>query len=209
MNNALHAAAEKGITVIAAAGDGGVTDGVKDGKPHVDFPASSPWVLAVGGTSVVASAHQIVEETVWNATGGGVSELFEQPDWQAALQVPVRKDGTAGRGIPDVAAIADPTSGALLLIGGARQVIGGTSLSAPVWAGLIALINQGLGHDVGYLNPLLYQKIGPAGVLRSITKGDNSRDGVQGYAARPGWNPVAGWGSPDGMKLLEWLRTRS
>jgi subtilisin family serine protease len=213
INNALQAAAEKGITVIAAVGAGGVTARVEDGKPHVDFPASSPWVLAVGGTSVVASAHQIVEEIVWNdqssATGGGVSELFEQPDWQAAVQVPVRKDGTAGRGIPDVAAIASPSSGAILLIGGSRMVIGGTSLSAPVWAGLIALINQGLGYNVGYLNPLLYQKVGPAGVLRSITQGNNSMGGVQGYAAGPGWNPVAGWGSPDGTKLLEWLRTRS
>jgi len=85
INNALRAAAEKDITVIAAAGDGGVTDNVQDGKPHVDFPASSPWVLAVGGTSVVTSEHQIVSEIVWNegsvATGGGVSEIFERPDW--------------------------------------------------------------------------------------------------------------------------------
>jgi kumamolisin len=208
----LHTAAERGVTVIVAAGDGGVTDGVKDGKPHVDFPASSPWVLAVGGTKVVASAHQLVSETVWNdnamgATGGGVSELFDRPAWQADVRGPLRKDGKPGRAIPDVAAIAAPSSGALILLGGRKTAIGGTSLSAPVWAGLIALVNQGLGRNVGYLNPLLYEKAGPAGVLRSITKGDNSVGTVKGYSAGPGWNPVAGWGSPDGTKLLEWLRT--
>jgi hypothetical protein len=208
---ALRAATESGVTVIAAAGDNGVTDGVEDGKPHVDFPASSPWVLAVGGTEVVTSAHQIVSETVWNdkgggATGGGVSELFERPDWQADVRGPARKDGKPGRAIPDVAAIAAPSSGALILLDGRRTVVGGTSLSAPVWAGLIALINQGLGRNVRYLNPLLYQKAGPAGVLQSITKGENSIGHVKGYSAGPGWNAVAGWGSPNGTKLLEWLR---
>jgi kumamolisin len=212
INRALQRAAEKGATVVAAAGDGGVTDRVKDGNPHVDFPASSPWVLAVGGTKVVTSAHQIVSETVWNdkgggATGGGVSERFDRPAWQAGVQAPARKDGKGGRAVPDVAALADPSSGALVRLGGQRTVVGGTSVSAAVWAGLLALVNQGLGHNVGHLNPLLYQKAGPAGVLQSVTQGDNSTDGVKGYSAGPGWNPVAGWGSPNGTKLLEWLRT--
>jgi kumamolisin len=213
IDRALRAAAEKGITVVVAAGNGGVTDRVEDGKPHVDFPASSPWVLAVGGTKVVASGHQIVTETAWNdkfegATGGGVSELFEQPDWQAGVQGPARADGKAGRLVPDVAAVASPSSGALILLGGQRMILGGTSVSAPVWAGLIALVNQGLGRNVGHLNPVLYQQAGPAGVLQPITKGNNSVGTMKGYSAGPGWNPVAGWGSPNGTKLLEWLRTR-
>lgn len=213
IDGALQEAAKNGVTVVVAAGDGGVTDGVEDGKPHVDFPASSPWVLAVGGTNVVASGHQIVSETVWNdqgggATGGGVSKIFERPEWQAGVQGPARTDGKAGRLVPDVAAVAAPSSGALILLGGQRIAVGGTSLSAPVWAGLIALVNQGLGHNVGHLNPVLYQQAGPSGVLQPITKGNNSVGTVKGYSAGPGWNPVAGWGSPNGTKLLEWLRTR-
>lgn len=76
----------------------------------------------------------------------------------------------------------------------------------PLWVGLIALVNQALGYNVGYLNPRLYQEMGPAGVFRAVTSGDNGVAGVKGYAAGPGWTPVAGWGSPDGMKLLSWLR---
>jgi kumamolisin len=212
VNKALQIATEKeGITVVAAAGDRGVTSGVKGRKPHVLFPASSPWVLAVGGTSLVSHDDKIVSEIVWNetsgATGGGVSDVFDLPDWQTDAAVPMRKNHTAGRGVPDVAAIAFGPSGAQLLIRGERTVLGGTGLSASVWAGLVALISQGLGRKLGYFNPILYQKVGPAGVLRPITIGNNQFDGVPGYSAGPGWNAVAGWGSPDGRKLLEWLRT--
>jgi Subtilase family len=213
VDRALRAAAESGITVVAAAGDRGATNGAKDGRPHVLFPASSPWVLAVGGSTVVTSTNRLVSETVWNdaagATGGGVSDVFERPSWQAAVKVPARRNGRAGRGIPDVAAIASPSSGARVLIAGTLAVIGGTSLSASVWAGFIALVNQGLGRNLGYLNPMLYQEIGPAGVLRSITEGNNGLDGGSGYSAGPGWNPVAGWGAPDGLKLLERLRSET
>jgi kumamolisin len=219
IDGALRSAAEKGISVVVAAGDDGVTDGGEDGMPHVSFPASSPWVLAVGGTKVVTSERQIVSETVWNdnrktrvegggATGGGVSELFERPDWQAGVQGPVRADGKPGRLIPDVAAVASPSSGVIILLDGQRMPFGGTGVSAAVWAGLISLVNQGLGRNVGHLNPVLYQQAGPAGVLQPITKGDNSVGKVKGYSAGPGWNPVSGWGSPNGTKLLEWLRIR-
>jgi len=210
---ALKAAAGQGITVVVAAGDGGVTDLVKDGHRHVDFPASSPWVLAVGGTETIAREQRLVSEIAWSdkdgsfATGGGVSDLFSQPDWQAHANVPLRNAGSSGRGVPDVAAVASPKSGALLVVDGKQTLLGGTSISAPIWAGLILLMNQGLGHNVGYLTPRLYQEIGPAGVMRAITEGDNSIGGVKGYSAGPGWNAVAGWGSPDGTKLLNWLRT--
>jgi kumamolisin len=215
IDDALRLAAAKGVTVVVAAGDNGVTNREQDGKPHINFPASSPWVLAVGGTEVVASGHQIVSETVWNdkndafpvATGGGVSEFFERPAWQAGVQGPARSDGKAGRLIPDVAAVAAPSSGALILLNGQVMPIGGTAVSAQIWAGLIALVNQGLGHNVGYLNPVLYQQAGPAGVLQAVTKGDNGVGTVKGYSAGPGWNAVAGWGSPNGTKLLEWFRS--
>jgi kumamolisin len=83
---------------------------------------------------------------------------------------------------------------------------GGNSASLPLWAGLIARIDQALGYNVGYLNPRLYRDIGPEGIFRTITVGDSGVAGAKGYSAGPGWSAVAGWGSPDGMKLLNWLR---
>ena len=73
--------------------------------------------------------------------------------------------------------------------------------------GVNRTFNQGLGRNVGYLNPVLYEHIGPAGVLRAMTKGDKSCGGVKGYSASPGWNYCTGWGTPDGRKLLEALRS--
>jgi uncharacterized protein YjbI with pentapeptide repeats len=212
VNEELQRAASMGITVIVASGDDGAREQVHDGRAHVDFPASSPWVLGVGGSKLIAAGNSIASEVVWNdganggATGGGVSDIFARPAWQAAVRVPARADGQLGRGVPDVAINASPVTGYKVLTDGAWGVIGGTSAAAPLWAGLIALINQSLGHNVGYLNPLLYQQIGPGGALRDITTGDNSIGGVKGYAAGPGWNACTGWGSPDGRKLLEALR---
>ena len=207
---ALAEAARHNPTVVVPAGDKGVTDGVMDGLRHVDFPASSQWVLSVGGTSLKSEGGRATSEIVWrsgaDATGGGVSEKFERPDWQSAVSVPNRRDGSSGRGIPDVVASADPSLGMVIIVHGKRLVIGGTAVSSPLWAGLIARINQALGYNVGYLNPRLYREIGPAGVLRTISSGDNGVGGVKGYSAGPGWTPVAGWGSPDGTKLLNWLR---
>jgi subtilase family serine protease len=211
MDSIFHLAATQGITVLIASGDSGVTDGVTDGRAHADFPATSPWVLACGGTRIEVAGNRITSEVVWNdvmggATGGGVSALFPKPVWQGDVKVPVDSNGHTGRGIPDVAIDASPTSGYAVFIDGHKTVIGGTAAATPLWAGLIALINQGLGRDVGYINPDLYTKIGPAGVLRPITQGDNSVGDAKGYAAGPGWNAVTGWGSPDGKKLLEAFR---
>lgn len=211
INQAFRNAAESGITVVVASGDDGARDNVKDGRTHVDFPASSPFVLAVGGTRLNAKATSIESETVWNdnaggATGGGVSDVFPRPDWQSAVNVPLQANGHPGRALPDVAADASPLTGYKLFVDGQTSVFGGTSASAPLWAGLIALLNQGLGRHLGYLNPLLYQKIGPSGVLHAITSGDNTVGNVKGYSAGPGWNACTGWGTPDGKKLLEALR---
>ena len=213
MNQALQRVALLGITVVCAAGDSGVTDGLADGKPHVDFPASSPWVLACGGTRLQLSGKKIISEVVWNeglgATGGGVSEVFPRPDWQANVSVPARQDGQTGRGVPDVAALASPNAGYRFFVHGQTVILGGTSVAAPLWAGLIARINQGLGQNVGFLNPALYKTIGPGGALRSITEGNNGIKGIKGYSAGPGWNPCTGWGSPNGMKLLDALRPKA
>ena len=214
MDQAFQAAAKKQITVVCSAGDNGVTGGVDDGHPHLIFPASSPWVLACGGTHLIASGGKVKSEVAWNdnnggATGGGVSEIFPLPDWQSEVAVPTTEDGHRGRGIPDLAANASPSTGYLVSVHGREMVVGGTSASAPFLAGLIALMNQSLGRKLGYINPLLYKKIGPAGVIHAITEGDNGVQGVKGYRAGPGWNACTGWGRPDGRKLIEALRAHS
>ena len=207
MNEALNKAAMHGITVFCSAGDNGASDGLTDGKRHVDFPASSPWVVACGGSRLNVSEHRIASEVVWNdgtgASGGGVSDFFPRPDWQAGVKVPARQDGQLGRGVPDVAANAAPETGYRIHIHGENIGLGGTSAVAPLWAGLIARINEALGRNVGYITPDLYLRLGPSGAFRSITQGNNSLGNVKGFSAGPGWNPVTGWGSPNGGKLLE------
>lgn len=203
----LKAASAMGVTVIAASGDQGSSDGLKDGKNHVDFPASSQWVLAVGGTRINVSDNAIGSEVTWNdgttggATGGGVSDIFSLPVWQEHANVPTGNDGHQGRGIPDVAINASPLSGYSVLIHGRRETIGGTAAATPLWAGLIVLMNQALGKVVGYVNPTIYTKLSPATIFRDITEGNNGS-----YSAGPGWDPVTGWGSPDGRKLLRALQ---
>jgi Subtilase family len=208
---AFQAGAAQGITIVCAAGDGGVADGLDDGKAHVDFPASSPWVLACGGTRLIASKDEIRSEVVWNqgksGTGGGVSDVFPLPQWQSAVNVPARRNGKRGRGVPDVAAYASPEPGYSTFVHGKSIVLGGTTAVAPLWAGLIALLNQGIGRNLGYINPLLYSNIGPAGALRSMTDGSNGNRDVTGHSAPPEWIARVGWGSPNGTKLLEAFRS--
>ncbi len=208
-NNALQSASVLGVTVCVACGDDGSTDGVTDGEAHVDFPASSPYALACGGTHLVGSGASITDEEVWNdlpnngATGGGVSATFPLPSWQANANVPpsVNPGNYKGRGVPDVAGDADPLTGYQVDVDGSNAVVGGTSAVAPLWAGLIALFNQALPNSVGYLNPNLYGKIAAAaGTFHDITSGNNGA-----YQAGPGWDPCTGWGSPNGAVILQSL----
>jgi kumamolisin len=210
-DEAFQAAAAIGITVVCAAGDNGVTDGLDDGQAHVDFPASSPSVLACGGTRLTASELKVRSEVVWNdgnsGTGGGVSNVFALPEWQSKTNVPAAHTGHQGRGIPDVAANASPETGYSIYAHGRSVIVGGTAAATPLWAGLIALLNEGVGRNIGNIHSVLYDSIGPEGVLRAITEGHNGLRGVKGYVAGPGWNACAGWGSPNGMKLLQALRS--
>jgi kumamolisin len=205
MDEAFQAAAALGITVCVAAGDDGSTDGVTDGLNHVDFPASSPYALACGGTRLMASGNTISNETVWNdlatnegATGGGISDFFALPSWQAGAGVPpsANPGGHVGRGVPDVAGDADPVTGYVTRVDGQPDVIGGTSAVAPLWAGLIARINQKLHTPVGYANPLHYGEAEKAGAFRDITSGNNGA-----YTAGPGWDACSGLGTPIGTAL--------
>jgi kumamolisin len=197
--------------VCCAAGDNGSGDGVGDGKPHVDFPASSPFALGCGGTRISVAGDAISDEVVWDenaktsATGGGVSGFFALPAYQKRARVPPIAGGKkkTGRGVPDVAGDADPNSGYRVRVDGQSMVIGGTSAVAPLWAGLIALLNQKLGTPVGYLNPLLYGSLVGSGAFRDIVSGSNGS-----YAAGPGWDACTGWGSPIGSKLLAALSAK-
>ena len=209
-DQAFQAAAAMGVTVCVAAGDSGSGDSVQDGNPHVDFPASSPNVLGCGGTKLTTSNGKISSEVVWNestdsATGGGVSGFFALPAYQASAKVPtVAGSKKTGRGVPDVAGDADPASGYEVRVDGQGYVIGGTSAVAPLWAGLIALMNQKLGKPVGFLNPLLYGSLAGNGLFGDIVQGNNGA-----YAARVGWDACTGWGSPNGAKLLAALASTS
>ncbi|MDE2225378.1 MAG: S8 family serine peptidase [Xanthomonadaceae bacterium] len=202
METALEDAAALGVTVCVAAGDGGSGDGESDGQPHVDYPAASPSVLACGGTRLMSSGGAIASEVVWNetaagegATGGGVSQVFALPTWQASAGIPAAPNGFAGRGVPDVAGNADPLTGYEILVDGQSEVVGGTSAVAPLWAGLVARLNQQLGKSLGLANAALYGTGGNG--FRDIIQGDNGA-----YAAGPGWDACTGWGSPNGTALL-------
>jgi kumamolisin len=212
-SSALQAAAAVGVSVCVAAGDDGATDGESDGQEHVDFPASSPYALACGGTHLVGSGTSITEEVVWNdlpnggATGGGISQTFPLPTWQAGANVPpsLNPGHFVGRGVPDVAGDADPNTGFQVDVDGSKIVVGGTSAVAPLWAGLIARFNSTLKTSVGYLNPDLYQSVASvAGTFRDITSGNNG-----GYQAGPGWDACTGWGSPNGAVILQALAAMS
>jgi kumamolisin len=201
-NTLLEDAVTLGVSVCIAAGDDGSSDGLTDGLQHADFPASSPYALACGGTKLTAANNSISTEVVWDetaknegATGGGVSAVFAKPDYQGSANVPVSVNpgGFAGRGLPDVAGNADPESGYDVYVDGQATVIGGTSAVAPLWAGLIACINQVLGKPVGFLNSTLYSQLGGTNALHDVTSGNNGA-----YSAGPGWDPCTGWGSPDG-----------
>jgi len=254
MNAAISDAAALGITVCVAAGDNGSGDGVTDGEVHVDFPASSPYALGCGGTKLVAdsSTGTISSEVVWNETaagegagGGGVSDKFALPSWQATAGVPVRASGTGsggehhphhphedgsdaaggsglaaaassgpggasasssgGRGVPDVAGNADPTTGYQVYADGHAQVVGGTSAVAPLWAALISRIAQATGQRFGLIQPALYAGITPGTDVpgfHDITSGNNGA-----YSAGPGWDACTGLGSPEGTDLLKRLQS--
>ncbi len=212
LDEAMADAAALGITVCVAAGDNGSGDAQPDGQPHTDFPASSPHALACGGTSLQGDAATgvIRSETVWNdgpghgATGGGVSDTYPLPSWQASAGVPARAGAPAGsapaRGVPDVAGCADPQTGYQVLVDRQSMVVGGTSAVAPLWAALVCRMAQSTGKPFGLLQPLLYSGVTAATAaagFQDITSGSNGA-----YSAGPGWDPCTGLGSPNGTVLL-------
>ncbi|MGF6414789.1 S53 family peptidase [Paraburkholderia sp. MM5482-R1] len=201
LNSVLQSAAALGVTICAASGDSGSSDG-SGGGDAVDFPASSPYVLACGGTHLSSSGSAITREVVWNdgeqggASGGGVSSAFPVPAWQQGLSATATGGGSqplGGRGVPDVAGDASPLTGYDVLVDGMQTVVGGTSAVAPLWAALIARINAAKGQPAGFVNAKLYKA---PGVCNDITQGNNGS-----FAASKGWDACTGLGSPNGGKV--------
>jgi kumamolisin len=204
-------AAARGVTVTVAAGDQGAADGLSDGLAHVDFPAAAPAALGCGGTRLtLTNTGGIASQTVWNdlaigdgATGGGVSRIFPLPAYQEGFDVPPSVDpGHArGRGVPDVAANADPDTGYRILVNGNWITVGGTSAVAPLIAALVTRLNAARGTRLGLAQDTWYPlaraaQTSDAPAFLEVTQGSNGA-----YSAHPGWNACAGLGSPIGERL--------
>jgi kumamolisin len=214
MDQAFADAAALGVSVTIAAGDNGSSDDPSEQtQVHCDFPASSPNALACGGTKLVGntSSFAITSEVVWNelasnegAGGGGISDVFPLPSYQASAGVPAAAaGGGTGRGVPDVAGNADPVTGYLVVVDGQREPIGGTSAVAPLWAGLVARLAQATGKRFGLLQPMLYAGAAAGAAapgFNDIVQGNNGA-----YKAGPGWDACSGLGSPNGASLLDLL----
>jgi kumamolisin len=205
-------AATNKITVFVSSGDSGAQIESKT-QAQTSYPASDVWVTACGGTTIGNVDGSSFDEYVWNdigaagpgATGGGVSARFPVPDYQTSVSVPPRiGTGQPGRGVPDIAGNASENSGYMQVINGSPpQPVGGTSAVAPLYAGLMALINANLGHPVGYLNSTLYTL--PVTTFRDTLgapgPANNSFGRVKGYNAGPGWDACTGLGSVHGEAL--------
>jgi kumamolisin len=209
-------AAALGVTVFVAAGDSGSASRVLDGNAHVQYPGSDPWVTSVGGTTIGNVSGSSFTEIVWNdeyppgsfqygATGGGVSDYFPVPAWQtnAGVSPTSVNDHLVRRGVPDIAGNASLNSGFPTDVNGGPRTFGGTSQTAPFYAGLAATINAAIHTRIGFLNPTLYAQ--SSKIFRDITSGDNLWQYVQStphYTAGPGWDACSGLGVVDGKQLL-------
>ncbi len=216
-----QAAAQDHMTFFGSSGDNGATDYVDaslsrySSTPTTSFPGDNPWVTSVGGTTLTADSGSY-QETVWNsqggASGGGFSRFYSTPAFQQGLPASAQSALSGRRGVPDVSAAADPSTGLAIYIAGQWTLAGGTSAGSPFWAGLMAIANQVAGRPLGYINPALYKIANSAdysSAFRDVTSGDNSFSGsgvnVQGYQAGPGWDATTGLGSPNAEKLIPLL----
>ncbi|MGA7203620.1 MAG: S53 family peptidase [Specibacter sp.] len=222
-NNFYRSATLRGVTFLGSTGDSGTAnpgvDNVDFPYPTVNFPAISPWVTAVGGTSLQATTTGVYQsETTWNdglgsATGGGVSRYTPEPLYQWLLPKADQRLLAGHRAIPDIAFNADPDTGVLVHLGflGAGNngyyIFGGTSEGSPAWAGVVADLNQRAGFPLGFLNPTLYAlgaaKLLYPSVLNDVTTGNNAQPPIAGYNATPGWDATTGWGTPHLNKFAD------
>jgi len=211
-------AANLSLTVLVSSGDSGAFVQSQT-VAQTSYPASDPWVIACGGTTIGNINGSNFDEYAWNdsgtagpgASGGGVSARFPVPDYQQNAKVPNRiSTNQPGRGVPDIAGNASENSGYPQVINGQSQPVGGTSAVAPLYAGLIAIINANLGRSVGFINANLYSV---NGVFRDIVSppgpGNNSFGLVQGYPVGPGWDACTGFGSVNGTALQNALQSET
>ncbi len=193
------ALASAGVTVVASSGDlGGYADSAKPLVLQVNYPASDPDVTGVGGTTLRLNTDgSVATETTWSGSGGGVSAYFSRPAWQTGTGVA----SGSKRLVPDVAAAADPSTGALIYSSGKQYTVGGTSWATPVWAGLCALINQSRSaaglSPLGALNARLYPLLGTS-AFRDITTGSNGT-----FSALTGYDMCTGLGVPNLAVLVQ------
>ena len=200
---ALCDAARLGVSVVVAAGDQLATCGLTDGRAHVWFPASSPYVLGCGGTAVTLADSAVIGEAVWHdgaiGTGGGISDCYPTADFQTGMGLPPSiNDGHQGRGVPDVAALASDMPGYRIVVGDTEITKDGTSAATPLWAALIAMANAARGAPLGLVTPRLYAA---PELMRPIITGDNKQNGI-GYDAREGWCACTGLGVPRGADII-------
>jgi len=216
-------ATAKRITLVASSGDDGAAQPSCDGADLIkaaSTPASDPLVTGVGGTRLDADLETGAyhSETSWNdefgASGGGFSRVFATPAFQRPLHLP-------SRGVPDVAYNGDVFGGVLVAFGvnvgpgtgpGSFFIFGGTSAGAPQWSALSALTNQVAHRRVGFLNDAIYDIARSplyAATFHDVTTGDNSIDGITGFEATRGWDPVTGWGTPKAVTLVPLLALKA
>ena len=210
-------AAAQGQTIFASTGDtgatcydfvagiaiGGLANGVPDGgiPAGQGYPASSPYVIAAGGTTLsVTSAGAYNVETAWDAGGGGISLVESAPSWQVpVLPLSVANAVLGFRGVPDLAMDADfLVSPAALVVNGAASTNGGTSLSSPLALGVWARLQSAHGNALGFAGPAIYALAHTGTAVSSITGFHDITVGNNGlYSAHPGWDYTTGLGSFD------------
>ncbi len=206
-----------GVTFVSASGDAGAADELADapdfdGQRHVDFPSIIPEVTSVGGTKLLSETGGFAERA-WNdgdgrgATGGGFSRFVRVPEWQRRA---LGKARATGRGVPDVAAVASPDPGLSIRVRNAWTAAGGTSVAAPIWAGILAHANAARAAAgrprLGAANASLYALAPGAGSpFLDVTEGDNGYEGVSGYEAAEGWDAATGLGSANAARLVRAL----
>jgi subtilase family serine protease len=206
-----EAAADRGITLVAAAGDTGAARPECNGQGLVfgpSTPASDPGVIAVGGTRLRADGTlgTWASEVGWNRSGGGFSAIYRRPGYQAPFQ-----PNNKARGVPDVSYVADINSSVIVRWNGMNMRAGGTSVGTPQWAAIVALADEMAGRRLGDVNKILYH-IGKSAdygsAFHDMTVGNNSITTITGYAAATGWDPITGLGTPNAANLIPLLAGR-